>query len=411
MAAMLEEKTFRSVKEVAVLVFFASALFFLISLVTYNNEDAGWTHSSTTQAVTNAGGVVGAWLADFCFSFFGVIAYLLPFIIIRHAYTTYIRHIESRRKTIITMQWLGSLLGLISCAALFYLHILRVGIELPGNTGGIIGQEIGDFLLLKFGNSGATVLLIASLLAGVTLATQMSWLTILDLIGKYTVVLVDTVGNSVLRFWEFCNQKPRQAVAAGFSDHSTTSFFKPSIKPATTTAPSSIPRASKNPVPEIKLPELTSSIFSPVDKAIKPPQPQKQAPKQTAPTFFPKANGEALPALTLLDNRDTRVKGYTQSDLEDMSRLVEEILADFNVTVEVVGFLPGPVITRFELQPAAGVKVSRISSLSKDLARALSVTSVRIVEVIPGKSVIGLEIPNREREMVNLRDLLASQRL
>jgi S-DNA-T family DNA segregation ATPase FtsK/SpoIIIE len=115
-----------------------------------------------------------------------------------------------------------------------------------------------------------------------------------------------------------------------------------------------------------------------------------------------------LPSLDLLDLRDTRVVGYSQIDLEEMSRLVEDILADFNVAVAVVGFHPGPVITRFELQPAAGVKVSRISSLSKDLARALSVTSVRIVEIIPGKSVVGLEIPNREREMVTLRELLVS---
>jgi DNA segregation ATPase FtsK/SpoIIIE, S-DNA-T family len=109
-----------------------------------------------------------------------------------------------------------------------------------------------------------------------------------------------------------------------------------------------------------------------------------------------------------LDTRDVRVRGYTSAELEAMSRLVEEILADFNVTVAVVGFHPGPVITRFELQPAAGVKVSRISTLSKDLARALLVTSVRIVEIIPGKSVVGLEIPNQEREMVTLRDLLVS---
>jgi DNA segregation ATPase FtsK/SpoIIIE, S-DNA-T family len=201
MAAVLEEKTFRSIREVAVLVSFAGALFFLISLATYNNEDAGWTHSSTALSVTNAGGVVGAWLADFCFSFFGVVAYVLPFAIIRHAYFAYISSTENRRKSIIALHWVGSLMAIISSAALFYLHILRIGVELPGNTGGIIGQEIGDELLLKCGNSGATVLLIAAFLVGITLATQMSWLTVLDLIGKYTVVLVDIVGGSVLRFF------------------------------------------------------------------------------------------------------------------------------------------------------------------------------------------------------------------
>ncbi|NOU22022.1 MAG: cell division protein FtsK [Methyloglobulus sp.] len=402
MAAVIEEKTFRSLREVGVLVFFAGSLFLLISLFTYNNEDAGWTHSSTIQTVTNAGGVAGAWMADFCFSFFGVVAYLLPFVIIRHAYFVYIRKLEHRRKTIITLHWLGSIIVIIASAALFYLHILRVGVDLPGNTGGIIGQEIGDALLLMCGNSGATVLLIASLLAGVTLATQLSWLTILDLIGKYSVLLVDTVGNNVLRFWEMYSNRPRQAAVAGFAEPKAEAYFKPAYSPSTSTTstPSPIPTS---PAPEVKLPTLPSSIFSPVDKVVKQPQ------KQPRPTHTPTTNGEVLPSLALLDNRDTRVKGYTQSDLEEMSRLVEAILADFNVSVEVVGFLPGPVITRFELQPAAGVKVSRISTLSKDLARALSVTSVRIVEVIPGKSVIGLEIPNREREMVTLRELLASR--
>ncbi len=410
MAAVLEEKTFRSLREVAVLVFFAGALFFLISLFTYSNEDAGWTHSSTVQTVTNAGGVVGAWLADFCFSFFGVVAYLLPLVIIRHAYFAYILNKESRKKTTLALHWLGSVIVIISSAALFYLHVLRISVELPGNTGGIIGQEIGDGLLLLCGNSGATVLLIASFLAGVTLATQLSWLTILDLIGKYSVLLVDVVGNSVLRFWELVSNRPRPAIVSGFAEQKLEAYFKPVFspeKPATTASSPSMPASSssttKKPTSELKLPTLPSSIFSPVETAVKQPQ------KQARPTHSPDTNGEVLPGLTLLDNRDTRVKGYTQSDLEEMSRLVEDILADFNVSVEVVGFLPGPVITRFELQPAAGVKVSRISSLSKDLARALSVTSVRIVEVIPGKSVIGLEIPNREREMVTLRELLASR--
>ncbi len=403
MAAVLEEKTFRSLKEVAVLVFFAGSVFFLISLMSYNTEDAGWTHSSTAQSVTNAGGVVGAWLADFCFSFFGVVAYLLPFVIIRHTYLVYILAKEHRKKTTTILHWLGAMVAIVSSAALFYLHILRVGVELPGNTGGIIGQEIGDALLLMCGNSGATVMLIASLLVGVTLATQMSWLTILDFIGKYSVKLVDMVGSCVLRFWEMSRSRPRPAIVTVLDAPKAEAYFKPALQPRTSTPSMPGTSTSKNPVPEIKLPELTSTIFSPVDTASK--QPQKQ-PSPIRPTA---TNGEVLPAVTLLDNRDTRVKGYTQTDLEEMSRLVEDILADFNVTVEVVGFLPGPVITRFELQPAAGVKVSRISSLSKDLARALSVTSVRIVEVIPGKSVIGLEIPNREREMVTLRELLASR--
>ncbi len=399
MAAVFEEKTFRSLREIAVLVFFAGSVFFLISLFTYNTEDAGWTHSSTVQTVSNAGGVIGAWLADFCLSFFGVVAYLLPFVIIRHAYLAYVSGNENRIKTTLILHWLGSLIAAVSSAALFYLHILRIGFELPGNTGGIIGQETGDALLLLCGNSGATLLLIAALLVGVTLATQMSWLTFLGFIGKYTVLLVDSLLDGVYRLFQGYQSRPKQNPVTAFTETKTEKTFKsPAIQPL------DIPTVNKSPVREENPPSLSSSIFSPVERVMQKPQKQQQN-----PTVSKIRKGEVLPALTLLDNRETRVKGYTQSDLEEMSRLVEDILADFNVSVEVVGFLPGPVITRFELQPAAGVKVSRISSLSKDLARALSVTSVRIVEVIPGKSVIGLEIPNREREMVTLRELLASR--
>jgi DNA segregation ATPase FtsK/SpoIIIE, S-DNA-T family len=399
MAAVLEEKTFRSLREVAVLVSFASTLFLLISLFTYNTEDAGWTHSSTVQSVTNAGGVIGAWLSDFCLSFFGVVAYLLPLAIIRHAYYAYILGKENRRKGTLILHWLGSVFMIVSCSALFYLHIFRIGFELPGNTGGIIGQEFGDALLLMCGNSGATLMLIVGLLVGITLTTQISWLTLLSNIGKYTVLLLDGIFNSVSGLWEIYHNKPVFQPVSQFTESQAETITKPSM-----TVRSATTNTTKSPVRENSPPSLTSSIFSPVESLIKQPQKQKQP-----ATPIIKKSGEVLPALTLLDNRDTRVKGYTQSDLEEMSRLVEDILADFNVSVEVVGFLPGPVITRFELQPAAGVKVSRISSLSKDLARALSVTSVRIVEVIPGKSVIGLEIPNREREMVTLRELLTSR--
>jgi DNA segregation ATPase FtsK/SpoIIIE, S-DNA-T family len=417
MAAVLEEKTFRSLREVAVLVLLAGSLYFLISLLTFSNEDAGWTHSSTMQSVTNAGGFIGAWLADFCLSFFGITGYLLPLVIIRHAYFAYIRKSENQRKTLLALHWVGSLLAIFSSAALFYLHVLRIGVDLPGNTGGIIGQEVGDALLSMCGNSGATLLLIAAFFAGITLTTQLSWLKALDLIGKYSILLTDFVGKytvfltdalvkSINGFWQGYNNRHRQMPVAGFGDAKMGMGFRTSSLSNISSASSLNP--TNNPTPSISLPELPSTIFNPrtlnpnpVEKAIRQTHKQTQSARPS--------NGEVLPKLDLLDNRDTRVKGYTQSDLEDMSRLVEDILADFNVTVEVVGFLPGPVITRFEIQPAAGVKVSRISTLSKDLARALSVTSVRIVEVIPGKSVIGLEIPNREREMVTLRELLASR--
>ncbi len=391
MAAVMEEKTYRGLREVALLGFSACALFFLISLVTFSNEDAGWSHSGAIQEVTNACGVVGAWLSDFTLSIFGLIAYLFPGMITWFGYLIYKQGWRTGSLMLMALRWTGFIATIISGAALFSLHLLRTGVELPGTTGGILGQETGDALQIVFGNSGTTLFLLVVLLAGVTLFTGLSWITLLDMIGKSTVILCRFIGIKLMTLWQMSpihriqiSVKPSRVQAPEFVAAKPEVKKKPKMK--------MLPAIEAVPIIE----KAEKVIISKVEKISKA---KKQSP-----------SGEGvLPPLTMLDERDTRVKGYSESDLEEMSRLVESILEDFNVIVEVVGVLPGPVITRFELQPAAGVKVSRISGLSKDLARALSVTSVRIVEVIPGKSVIGLEIPNREREMVTLRELLASK--
>ncbi|MGZ8159298.1 MAG: DNA translocase FtsK, partial [Methylobacter sp.] len=374
----MEEKTFRGLREVALLGFIAGALFFLISLITFSNEDAGWTHSGSVQTVSNACGVFGAWIADFMLSCFGLVAYLFPVIIFWQGYLIYTQGRQGREKTIIVLQWIGSIATIVSGSALLNLYLLRIGIELPSNTGGILGQETGNALLVVLGNSGATLLLLVVLLGGVTLVTGLSWVALIDVIGKYTVF--------ICRF--FCG-----SVLGLLQDRSVNR----------TQVPVNSPEKS-----ELRKRVSAKVIPATAEKPVEKPVIKNTLPLKKQPAVQYDASKGVLPSLELLDHRDTRVIGYSQTDLEEMSRLVEDILADFNVVVSVVGFHPGPVITRFELQPAAGVKVSRISTLSKDLARALSVTSVRIVEIIPGKSVVGLEIPNREREMVTLRELLVS---
>jgi S-DNA-T family DNA segregation ATPase FtsK/SpoIIIE len=380
MSAVMEEKTFRGLREVAVLVFFASALFFFIALATFSNEDAGWTHSGTTRTVANACGVFGAWLSDFSLSFFGLCAYLFPVIIFWHGWLFFKGVKQPQEKILMALPWLGSIAVIISGTALLHLYVLRIGVELPRSTGGIVGEEIGDAALISLGNSGATLFLLVLLIAGITLITNLSWVKLMDMIGKYTVSLFHAVFHPA--FWQ---KKTRLE------------------NPATIPTPSAKIATKKNPRINV-----APTIEKAVAKVVARVEKSSTASKKTPPAKLYKSGESVLPNLDLLDNREIRVIGYSQSDLEAMSRLVETILADFNVMVSVVDFHPGPVITRFELQPAAGVKVSRISTLSKDLARALSVTSVRIVEIIPGKTVVGLEIPNREREMVTLRELLVS---
>jgi S-DNA-T family DNA segregation ATPase FtsK/SpoIIIE len=380
MSAVMEEKTFRGLREVAVLVFFASALFFLIALVTFSNEDAGWTHSGSSRNVVNACGVFGAWLADFSLSFFGLCAYLFPVIIFWNGCLFHQSAKQPQEKLFFALPWLGAITAIISGSALLHLYVLRIGIELPRTTGGIVGEEIGNAALISLGNSGATIFLSVLLVASITLITSLSWVWFMDLIGIYTMFVYRALCRHVLSWQQQKQSKnPEQAPTRKINKNSS----KKTLRIA-------------NIVPDISKIVSASQVKN-----------SSTASKKTSSKRY-KSGESVLPSLDLLDKREIRVIGYSQADLEAMSRMVETILADFNVIVEVVAFHPGPVITRFELQPAAGVKVSRISTLSKDLARALSVTSVRIVEIIPGKTVVGLEIPNREREMVTLRELLVS---
>ncbi len=385
MSAVMEEKTSRGLREIAILGLFASAVFFLVSLLTFNKEDVGWTHTGTGQKITNACGISGAWLADFSFSFFGLCAYLFPIIVFWHGYQLYALARQKQHKITTVFQWLGSVATVVSSAALLYLYLLRVGIELPGGTGGILGQETGDAVLLLFGNSGATLFLLVLLLSGITLATEVSWLSLIDLIGKYTF--------SFFNFLTFSSARKDDEQYYERYDLSDREELNRSAK--TKGVKRKLTKKSQDEL------EHSADVLN-----IQQVTTIQKSPKIEMPKY--KVGQDVLPDLSLLDERDTRVIGYSRTELEDMSRLVEEKLGDFGVLVDVVAFHPGPVITRFELQPAAGVKVSKISGLSKDLARALSVTSVRIVEIIPGKTVVGLEIPNRKREMVTLRELLVS---
>lgn len=377
-----EKKTIRGLREIGILSFFTGAVFLLLALFTFNTGDAAWTHTSELTTITNCCGVIGAWIADVMLSLFGLSAYLFPIIISWHGYLVFAAPRFNEEKLSAPLRGLGSIALIVSSAALSYLYVYRVAVQLPGTTGGFLGQEIGDKTLVLFGNSGATLFLIMLFLSGLTLTTNISWLSLIDAIGRYCVLFCRFIAYG----FNFSDQKLTTVSPLGDDE-----IYQSSL-------PQKQPTAKKNSLKST--PTINTVNLEAVESNNQPTS------HQAPPKYI--ASEGVLPSLALLDERDTRVIGYSETELEDMSRLVEDILADFNVAVTVVGFHPGPVITRFELQPAAGVKVSRISSLSKDLARALSVTSVRIVEIIPGKSVVGLEIPNRVREMVTLRELLVS---
>ena len=469
MSAVMEDKTFRGLREIALLSVIAVALFFLISLITFRNDDAGWTHSGSVQTIVNSGGVFGAWLADFMLSFFGLCAYVFPFVLVWQGYLTYSQQRIEQSRWIMAVQWFGAVVSITTADALFSFYPLHLNIELPHSAGGILGQEFGAFLAVAFGNTGATLLLLLILFASLRLFTEISVVSVLDFVGKHSFnfsrAFYQNVSTTLQQHRSSLaaqdkhideveveveveidekkqintprkrgfskitpNAAPKYAPTENENSSNFDDFFdelKDDVFEGTGTVAKTKParklkhdESSDNLNNEHQDESTSNKKFNSfiekiktvkaevIDKVAEKKSLKVAAAKKVKAPHYPKRN--KLPTLDLLDERDTHVIGYSETDLEEMSRLVEDILNDFNVTVTVVGFHPGPVITRFEVQPAAGVKVSRISGLSKDLARALSVTSVRIVEIIPGKSVVGLEIPNQEREMVTLRELLKS---
>jgi S-DNA-T family DNA segregation ATPase FtsK/SpoIIIE len=270
----------------------------------------------------------------------------------------------------------GFALTLATSCALATLHFGAHG--LPQTAGGAFGELLGNGIAAGLGSLGATLLLLASWLAGVSLFTGLSWLAVMDQIGRLVFEGVDR-GREL-----FIEIRARTAVRRAQEERQAVGRQERK-------------KIDKKPPPRIE-PVLAA------------PQPSQRAQKERqVPLFAGTVLPGGLPSLSLLDDPPERPPGYSKESLEAISRLVELKLRDFGVEVEVVAVQPGPIVTRFELAPAPGVKVSQISNLSKDLARSLSAISVRVVEVIPGKPTVGLEIPNESREMVTLGEILRSR--
>ncbi len=361
----------------------ALCLFLMMALVTYAPSDPGWSSTGTGSSIQNAGGVFGAWLGDVFFSLFGYTAYLFPCLI---AYRAWLVFRERNRPggfdaVIVGLRVVGFVLVMISSTAMTSMYFGLQSSDLPFSNGGLLGSSVASGVESAFSYVGGTLLLLAVFLFGLTVFTDLSWLKLMDAIGAATLRFVQRCGA----YWR--KRRESRAEKKQVSQHQAERRVAIEKQVA----------KQKDRVP----PKITE----PVKKA--KPSPRVLQEKQTS-LFDGQVIGE-LPPINLLDPADkSHDKGYSKESLEAMSRLLELKLKDFNVDAEVVSVLPGPVVTRFELQPAAGVKASRITNLAKDLARSLAVISVRVVEVIPGKSVVGIEIPNEHREIVRLSEVLAS---
>ncbi|GJM07333.1 MAG: DNA translocase FtsK [marine bacterium B5-7] len=377
----------------------------MVSLVTYHITDPGWSNTGAALIIENAGGRAGAWFADFFFYVFGYLAYAFPPILGAWAWVVFRegRRIAETDKALVGMRLLGFLFVMCAGAGLLSLHLMS-NTHLPFKAGGILGAMMENAFVDTLNPGGATLLMIALCLIGVTLFSGLSWLQLLEGCGtaglwaaqkvwaalKIALPQVkDSIVNLAARLRE---RQERKAQARPPQVAAPT----PTIKPAAVAAPGA------KPAPTIQ-------AAAPV--AERAPAPT-MAPPRKAKVFKPRVRAEntKLPSLDTLDPiQKTMHIVQSQDKLQLMADNVEARLQEFGVKAKVEGVYPGPVITRFELSLSPGMKVSRISGLAKDLARSLSITSVRVVEVIPGKSFIGLEIPNEHREMVHMREIFSSE--
>jgi S-DNA-T family DNA segregation ATPase FtsK/SpoIIIE len=357
------------------------AVYLVACLVSYDPTDPGPFNPVASDHVNNIGRLLGAWLANVFLFLTGYLAYTLPVLLVYVGWLVYTRAGKPGEKAG-AVEWLARLTGLLlfvlSATGLAHMHTLPPAVSMPAGGGGIMGLQISTPLVDVTGLLGSTLFLLSMLLVGLTLFAGISWFQVMDTTGKYTLSFFAWLGDTLsgLRDW-FAGRRAKAK--------------REEVRKADSVRQKSKPKRKIEPQ------------ISPAES-----QPSKRAAREKQQALFKNLPAGSLPPLELLDDPPEQVAGYSTEVLEALSRQVELKLADFGVQVDVVEVHPGPVITRFEMQPAAGVKSAQISNLAKDLARGLSVISVRVVEVIPGKTTIGLEIPNQVRHTVYLSEILQS---
>ena len=357
----------------------ALALYLLLILSTYHKADPGWSQSLSADSIENAGGLVGAYLADLLLYVFGLSAYWWVVFCGAMVWLGF-RRIETVPETdrrSYAVAAIGFMAVLIASSGIEAIRMHSLQANLPLAPGGILGAVIGDTLSASLGFTGGTLILLVLFFAGLNLFTRVSWLTAIECLGAWT----ENAYFYVTQRWQ--EHVDRRAGEQALIERDE------------------VVEESKKKL-EIHEPIRIEPPAAEIPKSGRVER-EKQVP------LFENLPDSLLPPLHLLDVPQKNVEVLSTETLEFTSRLIEKKLLDFGVEVKVVAAYPGPVITRYEIEPAVGVKGSQIINLVRDLARALSVVSIRMVETIPGKSCMGLEIPNPTRQIVRLAEILSSQ--
>lgn len=350
-------------------------------LIGYNKADPGWSHATGNGVVTNPGGRFGAWLADLLFYLFGVSAWwwvlFFGFGLVWGFRRMAAEFRADRRSFFIVMA--GFLVVLVASATLEALRFHSSGARLPLVPGGLVGMELGKLVLRYLGFTGGTLVLLALLASGLSLGSGISWLTAVE---RFGLALENLWFGTQRLFFAWQDRKVGKEIA----------------QQRETVVQTKRRKVEEAPPPPVRIEPAMAEV----------PKSERVEKERQKPLFLDLAGG-MLPPLALLDAASKDVEPPSADTLEFTSRLIERKLADFGVEVTVLAAYPGPVVTRYEIEPATGVKGSQVVNLAKDLARALSLVSVRVVETVPGKSCMALELPNPKRQTVRLSEILGSK--
>ena len=366
---------------------FTLSVTLFLSLISYSNDDRSFHVINSSESVANLLGSAGAYTSDILLAVFGITAFLLPLLLAIKSFQLFMSPSQkvygSMDILVIWLRVIGFILLLVSATTFVNIHYGDFKSDYPSGLGGYIGVFLGEHVVSVFGYIGGTILLIFIFMFGLTVFADISWVNLIKFIANSLVSLSLNLKSRFARrsLARREQKKSKQVINQRSEKLKKASEFLDNRDPVV-----------------VKRSNIQSAEST-------------RATKEKQQNLFPDADlGNFLPQLNLLDAADkSKTIGYTNDSLEHLSRLLELKLQDYGISAEVTEVLPGPVVTRFEIQPAPGVKVNRISALAKDLARSMAVISVRVVEVIPGKSVVGIEIPNEKREMVRLSEVLSSE--
>jgi S-DNA-T family DNA segregation ATPase FtsK/SpoIIIE len=377
--APLPERLLTLLRESRWLLLVAVALYLILILFGFDRNDPSWSHTATGAITSNSGGVAGAWLSDLLLYLFGFSAWWLVALMLQRVWASYRRmrsdSLFDQRALWVSLS--GFVVLLFSSSSLEALRLYTWSVELPLAPGGMLGAILGSALSHAIGFTGATLLLLVLIAVSFSLFTGLSWLRFVDWLGA----ALETAYVWARNAWQTRQDKRIGAQAMQERDAIVEEEKK---------------RVEDHQPIHIEMPLIEVQKSARVEK-------EKQV------SLFADMPDSPLPPLHLLDEATQQVELVSAETLEFTSRLIERKLKDFGVNVKVVGAYPGPVITRYEIDPDVGVKGSQITNLVRDLARALSVVSIRLVETIPGKSYMALELPNPKRQMVHLSEILGSK--